>query len=83
MIDAVALGCQEFVELVTAYLEGALDAADQRRFDEHLGRLRQLHAVPRADPPDDPRSPAPCGPTISLRRPKKRCSRRFADWRRS
>ncbi|MGZ4357451.1 MAG: anti-sigma factor family protein [Gaiellaceae bacterium] len=36
MIDAVALGCQEFVELVTAYLEGALDPADQRRFDEHL-----------------------------------------------
>jgi len=37
MIDAVALGCQEFVELVTAYLEGALDSGDQRRFDEHLG----------------------------------------------
>ena len=36
MIDAVTLGCQEFVELVTAYLEGALDAADHRRFEEHL-----------------------------------------------
>ena len=36
MIDAVTLGCQEFVELVTAYLEGALDLGDKRRFDEHL-----------------------------------------------
>jgi len=36
MIDAEALSCQELVELVTDYLEGALDAADRRRFDEHL-----------------------------------------------
>ncbi len=36
VVDAFALGCQEFVELVTAYLEAGLDAADRRRFDEHL-----------------------------------------------
>lgn len=30
------LSCQEFVELVTDYLEGALDDDTVRRFDEHL-----------------------------------------------
>jgi len=30
--------CDEFVELVTAYLEGALDPATARQFVEHLGR---------------------------------------------
>lgn len=30
------LGCQELVELVTAYLEDALPAAERARFDEHL-----------------------------------------------
>jgi anti-sigma factor RsiW len=30
------LNCDEFVELVTAYLEGALDADTERRFVEHL-----------------------------------------------
>jgi anti-sigma factor RsiW len=30
------LTCQEIVELVTAYLEDALDAADRERFEEHL-----------------------------------------------
>lgn len=28
--------CQQFVELVTDYLEGTLDEATRRRFDEHL-----------------------------------------------
>jgi anti-sigma factor RsiW len=28
--------CQEFVEAVTAYLEGALDAADHARLETHL-----------------------------------------------
>ena len=31
-----ALTCQEFVELVTRYLDGALDAGEQSRFAEHL-----------------------------------------------
>ena len=30
------LACQEVVELVTAYLEDALDPADRERFEEHL-----------------------------------------------
>ncbi len=30
-----ALTCQEFVELVTDYFEGALDPATTARFDEH------------------------------------------------
>jgi len=30
------LVCQEVVELVTDYLEGALPAADHRRFEAHL-----------------------------------------------
>jgi anti-sigma factor RsiW len=30
------LTCREIVELVTAYLEGALHPADRERFEEHL-----------------------------------------------
>jgi anti-sigma factor RsiW len=30
------LNCDEFVELVTAYLEGGLDQDTERRFVEHL-----------------------------------------------
>lgn len=29
--------CREFVEVVTAYLEGTLPARDRRRLEEHLG----------------------------------------------
>ena len=32
------LTCQELVELVTHYLEGALSEDDRRRFDRHLDR---------------------------------------------
>lgn len=32
----VPLACQELVELVTAYLEGALDEADRARFEAHI-----------------------------------------------
>jgi anti-sigma factor RsiW len=31
------LSCQELVELVTDYLEGALSADDRARFDSHIG----------------------------------------------
>lgn len=31
------LSCPEMVELLTAYLDGALSAADAARFDAHLG----------------------------------------------
>jgi anti-sigma factor RsiW len=30
------LACQDIVELVTAYLEDALDPVDRERFEEHL-----------------------------------------------
>jgi anti-sigma factor RsiW len=33
---AEAMSCQELVELVTAYLEGALSPEDRRRFESHL-----------------------------------------------
>ncbi len=36
IIDTEALGCQELVELVTDYLEGALEPADLLRFEGHL-----------------------------------------------
>jgi len=36
MTVADALSCQELVELVTDYLEGALSPADLRRFEEHI-----------------------------------------------
>ena len=36
MIDVEAFSCQELVELVTDYLEGALAPADVRRFEEHI-----------------------------------------------
>lgn len=36
MIDTEALSCQELVELVTDYLEGALDERDLRAFKAHL-----------------------------------------------
>ena len=35
-VDTQSLSCQELVELVTDYLEGALDTALRQRFDEHL-----------------------------------------------
>lgn len=38
MIDTEAVSCQELVELVTDYLEGALAPADLRRFEEHVAR---------------------------------------------
>jgi anti-sigma factor RsiW len=36
MADQVDMTCQELVELVTEYLEGALDAIARQRFEEHL-----------------------------------------------
>ena len=37
LIDVEAFSCQELVELVTDYLEGALSIADMRRFEAHIG----------------------------------------------
>jgi anti-sigma factor RsiW len=63
MIDTEALSCQELVELVTDYLEGALDASDLDRFEQHLAgcgkcrtyleQLRQTIRVTGMLTPDD------------------------------
>jgi anti-sigma factor RsiW len=37
-VDVEQLSCQELVELVTDYLEGALSPEDTERFEEHIGR---------------------------------------------
>jgi anti-sigma factor RsiW len=49
------LSCQEVVELVTDYLEGAMSRSDRRRFERHLrscpncsAYLRQMRATIRA-----------------------------------
>ena len=54
MIDTEAFSCQELVELVTDYLEGALSPGDLRRFEEHIATcdacteyLRQLRETIR------------------------------------
>ncbi len=36
MTETPHMSCQELVELVTAYLEGALAPEDRERFDAHL-----------------------------------------------
>jgi anti-sigma factor RsiW len=38
------LACRELVELVTAYLEGVIDAAERARFDAHLVGCRGCRA---------------------------------------
>jgi anti-sigma factor RsiW len=63
MIDTEALSCQELVELVTDYLEGALTPADLRRFEEHIAvcdacteylhQLRETIRIVGAITPDD------------------------------
>ncbi len=35
-MTSAELACRELVEVVTDYLEGALDDADRRRFQDHL-----------------------------------------------
>ena len=54
MIDIEAFSCQELVELVTDYLEGALSPGDLWRFEEHIAvcdacteYLRQLRETIR------------------------------------
>ena len=37
-VDVEQLSCQELVELVTDYLEGALSPVDSARFEDHIGR---------------------------------------------
>ncbi|MFL5920327.1 MAG: anti-sigma factor family protein [Gaiellaceae bacterium] len=37
-VDVEQLSCQELVELVTGYLEGALVPEERSRFEHHIGR---------------------------------------------
>ena len=37
------LSCQELVELVTDYFEGALPESERRRFEEHIGACDGCH----------------------------------------
>jgi anti-sigma factor RsiW len=43
-VPPTELACRELVELVTAYLEDALDAAERARFDAHLVGCRGCRA---------------------------------------
>jgi predicted anti-sigma-YlaC factor YlaD len=36
MSELEEMACQELVEVITDYLEGALSAVDRQRFEEHL-----------------------------------------------
>lgn len=50
-VDTEALACQELVELITDYLEGALADGELQRFERHLavcGNCRQYLAQLRA-----------------------------------
>ena len=57
------LSCQEFVEIVTEYLEGGLSADDHARFEEHLedcegcvnylDQIRTTISLSRRITPDD------------------------------
>jgi anti-sigma factor RsiW len=43
-VYAEQLSCQELVELVTDYLEGALSEEEAVRFESHIGRCDGCHA---------------------------------------
>ena len=43
-VDVEQLSCQELVELVTAYLDGALPESEHARFEDHLSRCRGCQA---------------------------------------
>ena len=55
-IGLAHLNCRELVELVTAYLEGALSSGERKRFDAHLAGcdgcttyVEQMRAIYRRD----------------------------------
>ena len=82
MIDAEALSCQELVELVTDYLEGALDEHDVRAFDRHIAGcdgcteyVAQLEATIRLTGTLTVRDLTPAAESALLQA--------FRDWRRS
>jgi anti-sigma factor RsiW len=81
MIDVEALSCQELVELVTDYLEGALDVRDTRAFEAHLAGcdgcteyVEQLRATIRLTGTLTPDDLTPAAETALLQA--------FRDWHR-
>jgi anti-sigma factor RsiW len=82
MIDTEALSCQELVELVTDYLEGALDERDRRAFDAHLAAcdgcteyLEQMRTTIRLVGTLTPNDLTQTAETVLLQA--------FQDWKRS
>ncbi len=43
MIGRKPLACQELVEIVTAYLEGAMGRRDRKRFEAHISGCDNCH----------------------------------------
>jgi predicted anti-sigma-YlaC factor YlaD len=75
------LSCQELVELVTDYLEGALPAELHQRFDDHIAHcsgcrayLEQMHATVRVTGALTPESLSPDAESTLLEA--------FRGWRR-
>jgi len=82
MIDTEALSCQELVELVTEYLEGALGERDLRAFEAHLAHcdgcteyLEQIRATIRVVGSLTPNDLTQAAETALLKA--------FRDWKRS
>ncbi|MCK7481476.1 MAG: zf-HC2 domain-containing protein [Candidatus Moduliflexus flocculans] len=84
--------CERFEELLSAYLEGGLAAAERAEVDAHLaacaecaelaGLMRRPWPPRRPSPRSSPRRPSWPGSTPSRRRPreKKRIFRPVFDW---
>jgi len=82
MIDTEALSCQELVELVTEYLEGALGERDLRAFEAHIAHcdgcteyLEQIRATIRVVGSLTPNDLTQAAETALLKA--------FRDWKRS
>ena len=82
MIDTEALSCQELVELVTDYLEGALEERDLRAFEAHLANcdgcteyLEQMRTTIRVVGTLTPNDLTHAAETVLLKA--------FRDWKRS
>ncbi len=80
MKDVEGLSCRELVELVTDYLEGALDERDRAAFDAHIARcegcaryLEQLRETIRVTGTLTPDDLSPAAETALLGA--------FRDWR--
>jgi hypothetical protein len=66
ILRTAEIPCQDLVELVTDYLEGALSPGDRRRFEDHLARcagctacLAQMHETLRLVGLLVPQDPSP------------------------